>query len=61
MTDHTAGRDPFLRIAGLGGLFYFATVVIANLLRFNAVNFFPPLADATYEEITSTTLSAARC
>lgn len=52
MTDHTAGRDPFLRIAGLGGLFYFATVVIANLLRFNAVNFFPPLADATYEEIT---------
>lgn len=52
MTDHTAESDPFLRWAGLGGLLYFTVLVIGNALRFNAVNFMPPLADATYGEIT---------
>lgn len=52
MIDRTADRDPFLRVAGFAGLFYFAMTVIGVGVRFNTVNFFPPLAGASYEEIT---------
>lgn len=52
MTDHIADRDPFLRAAGLGGLLFFAALAIGNTLRFNAVNFLPPMAGASYEDIT---------
>lgn len=53
MTDHAAGRDPFLRVAGLGGLLFFGVLLVGNALRFNAVHFLPPLAGATYDEVST--------
>ena len=52
MTDHASSHDPFLRTAGLAGLAFFVTLLIGNTLRFNAVSFLPPMAGASYEEIT---------
>lgn len=52
MTAHLTRPDPFLRAAGIGGLVFFTTLVLGNSLRFNAVSFLPPMAGASYEEIT---------
>src|SRR5205823_3972962 len=55
MNDHaypTDRNDPFLRIAGLGGLLFFVTLLLGNAVRFNAVSFFPPMAGASYDDIT---------
>jgi hypothetical protein len=47
----TQTRDPFRLAAGLGGLVFFVALVLGNSLRFNAVNFFPPVAGASHEDI----------